>query len=45
MQNSTNIVSNNWEEVDSKEITNLLVSETNGRKENIVLGKEVNYLK
>lgn len=38
--NSTNIVANNWEEVDSKEITNL-VSETNGKKENILLGKEV----
>jgi hypothetical protein len=37
---STNVVSNNWEEVDSKEITSL-VTETNGKKENILLGKEV----
>jgi hypothetical protein len=37
---SSNIVSNNWEEVDSKEIKNL-VTETNGKKENILIGKEV----
>ncbi|EFX86509.1 hypothetical protein DAPPUDRAFT_307827 [Daphnia pulex] len=36
---SSNIVSNNWEEVDSKEIKNL-VTETNGKKENILIGKE-----
>ena len=39
---STNVVSNNWEEVDSKEITSL-VTETNGKKENILLGKEVSW--
>lgn len=38
-----NSVSNNWEEVDSKEITSL-VSETNGRKENVLSTKEVRKL-
>lgn len=39
---SSNIVSNNWEEVDRKEITGL-VTETNGRKENVLLVKEVSW--
>ena len=34
---------NNWEEVDGKEVTSL-TKETNGKKENVILVKEVSFL-